>query len=125
MNNGEVGINAVCRLFDLHLHSFCTLAVIELMATDRPVSEHAHAAGGVQSVNIRWLVLVFLERHGEHLREIWRFERGDQRPDIDGDDGDDDAGQEDGGQFVDIFHTHKHQQRHKEETDGAVDPHVV
>lgn len=59
MNSGEVGINAVCRLFHLHLHSFCTLAVIELMATDRPVSKHAHAAGGARSLSTRWSVLYF------------------------------------------------------------------
>lgn len=56
---------------------------------------------------------------------MWRFEGGDQRSDVDGDDGDDDAGQEDGGQFVDVLHAHKDQQGHQEETDGAVDPHVV
>lgn len=61
----------------------------------------------------------------QHLREIWRFEGGDQRSDIDGNDGDDDAGQEDGGQFVDVLHAHEDQQGHQEETDGAVDPHVV
>lgn len=53
------------------------------------------------------------------------FEGGDQRSRVDGHDGDDDAGQEDGRQLVDIFHTHKNQQRHQEEADGAVNTHVV
>lgn len=56
---------------------------------------------------------------------MWRFEGGHQRSDVDGNDGDDDASQEDGGQFVDVLHAHKHQQAHQEETDGAVDTHVV
>lgn len=59
------------------------------------------------------------------LRELWRHEGGDQRSDVDGDDGDDDAGQEDGGQFVDVLHADENQQGHQEETDGAVDTHVV
>lgn len=49
-----------------------------------------------------------------HLREIWRFEGGDQCSDVDGSDGDDDAGQEDGGQFVDVLHAHEDEQGHQE-----------
>lgn len=54
-----------------------------------------------------------------------RFEGGDQRSCVDGHDGDDDTGQEDGCQLVDIFHTHKNQQGHQQEADGAVNTHVV
>lgn len=53
------------------------------------------------------------------------FESGDQRSCVDGHYGDDDAGQEDGRQFVDIFHAHKNQQGHQEKADGAVNTHVV
>lgn len=63
--------------------------------------------------------------HNQTLRELRRFEGRDQCADVDGHDGDDDAGQEDGGQFVDVLHTHKDQQGHQEEADGAVDPHVI
>lgn len=52
-------------------------------------------------------------------------ESGGERSDVDGNDGDDDTGQEDGGQLVDILHTDKDEQGHEEETDAAVDPHVV
>lgn len=97
------------------------------MAADSSISQHAHAADGKAhwSGKNRTVSFVFLEIRDKRLREMWRFEGGDQRSDIDGDDGDDDAGQEDGGQFVDIFHPHKDQQGHQEETDGTVDPHVV
>lgn len=56
---------------------------------------------------------------------MWGFEGGDQRSRVDGHNGDDDAGQEDGRQLVDIFHAHKHQQGHQEEADRAVNTHVV
>lgn len=99
------------------------------MAADRSVSQHAHAVDGSASVSqkpreLKDRSLRFIFGY-QHLREMWRFEGGDQRSDIDGNDGDDDAGQEDGGQFVDVLHAHKDQQGHQEETDGAVDPHVV
>lgn len=54
-----------------------------------------------------------------------RFEGRDERSNVYGDDGDNDTGQEDGRQFVDVLHTNKDQQGHEEETDGAVDTHVV
>lgn len=54
-----------------------------------------------------------------------RFEGRDKRSDVYGDDGDDDTGQEDGRQFVDVLDTNKDQQGHQEETDGAIDAHVV
>lgn len=80
----------------------------------------------VKSVRAKGLAsFVSLEIHNQNLREQWWFESGDQCADIDGNNGDDDAGQEDGGQFVDVLHTHKDQQGHLEETDGAVDPHVI
>ena len=60
-----------------------------------------------------------------HSREVRRDEGGDQSPDVDGEDGDDDARQEDGCQLVDVLHAHKHQQGHEQEADGAVHPHVV
>ena len=49
----------------------------------------------------------------------------DQPADVDGNDGDNDAGQEDGCQLVHVLHAHKDQQWHQEETDAAVHPHVV
>lgn len=60
-----------------------------------------------------------------NLREIGFVEGGDKRSDVDGNNGDDDTGQEDGGQLVDVLHTDKDEERHQEETDAAVDPHVV
>lgn len=48
-----------------------------------------------------------------------------QRSDVDGQDGDDDAGQKDGGQLVDILHSDEDEQTHEQEADGAVDTHVV
>lgn len=54
-----------------------------------------------------------------------RFEGRDKRSDVYGDDGDDDTGQEDGRQFVNVLDTNKDQQGHQEETYGAVDAHVV
>lgn len=59
------------------------------------------------------------------LREMRRFEGRYQRTDVNRDDGNNDTGQEDGGQLVHILHTNKNQQGHQEETDGAVDAHVV
>lgn len=56
---------------------------------------------------------------------MWLFKGGDQRSYVDGNNWDDDAGQEDGRQFVDILDTHKDQQGHQEEADAAIDPHVV
>lgn len=53
------------------------------------------------------------------------FEGRDKRSDVNGDDGDNDTGQEDGRQFVDVLYTDKDQQGHQKETDGAVDTHVV
>lgn len=56
---------------------------------------------------------------------MWLSEGRDQCADVDGKDGDDDTDQEEGGQFVYIFNAHKDQQGHQEETDGAIDSHVV
>lgn len=69
--------------------------------------------------------LTFQKRTILGLREMRRFEGRDERSDVNGDDGNDDTGQEDGSQFVDVLHTNKDQQGHQEETDGAVDAHVV
>lgn len=59
------------------------------------------------------------------LREVGRLENGLNGPGVDGDDRDDDTGQEERGQLVDVFHPHKDHHGHEAETDGAVHPHVV
>lgn len=47
------------------------------------------------------------------------------RAGIDGDDWDDDAGEEEGGQLVDVFDAHENHHGHETKADGAVDAHVV
>lgn len=61
----------------------------------------------------------------EILRKVWLFEGRDQSSDVDGNNGDDDTGQEDGSQFVHIFNAHKDQQGHQDKTDASIDSHVV
>lgn len=43
-NSGEVVISSLLRSFDLHINGFCTQPVIKFMATDGPISQHAHTA---------------------------------------------------------------------------------
>lgn len=60
-----------------------------------------------------------------HSRKLWRLEGGDQCTHINGNNGDDDTGQENGCQLVDVLDANKDQQGHEEEADGAVNPHIV
>lgn len=121
----EVSVDAPCGLLHQHRDGFRALVVIDFVAADGPVSQHAHSADGESQTGqpgTRTLALCWWKCH---LREIRRFEGRDQRSRVDGHDGDDDAGQEDGRQLVDIFNAHKNQQGHQKEADGAVNTHVV
>lgn len=60
-----------------------------------------------------------------HLREDRGVDGGLDDPSINSQDGEDDAGQEDQRQLVNIFHPHKHHQCHEAQHNGAVHPHVV
>ena len=60
-----------------------------------------------------------------NLREDRRVDGGLDHPGVHGQDGEDDTGQEDQRQLVDILHPHEHHQGHEAEHDGAVHPHVV
>lgn len=61
----------------------------------------------------------------QHLREVGRVKGRFDDPSIDGQDGEDDATQEDKGKLVDILDTHKHHGGHAGEHTGAIHTHVV
>lgn len=61
----------------------------------------------------------------KHLREEGRVNRGLDDSRIDGEDGEDDTGQKDEGELVDVFHADEHHEGHEGEDDGAVHAHVV
>lgn len=124
-NSCEVSVDAPCGLLHQHRDGFRALIVIDFVAADGPVSQHAHSADGESQTGQPGTRTLALCWRNCHLREIRWFEGRDQRSRVDGHDGDDDAGQEDGRQLVDIFNAHKHQQGHQQEADGAVNTHVV
>lgn len=107
----EVTVRALCCVFDLHQDGFPTLVVQNIMTVDCSVSQHAHTADknpGVRGIAIKRTAPLSIFGQ-EILRKMWLSEGRDQCADVDGDDGDDDTGQEDGGQFVYIFNAHKDQ----------------
>ena len=59
------------------------------------------------------------------LREVGRIDRGLDDAGVDGQDGEDDAGQEHQGQLVDVLDADKHHRGHGGQQDGAVHAHVV
>jgi len=63
---------------------------------------------------------------GRHcLREIRNVDGGYDDADVDGQDGENDAGQKDEGQLVDILHADKHHRGHGDQKEGPVHAHVV
>lgn len=59
------------------------------------------------------------------LREFGRVDGGLDDPGVDCQDGENDAGQEHQGQFVDVLHANKHHCGHGGQQDGPVHAHVV
>lgn len=59
------------------------------------------------------------------LREFGSVNAGLDDPGVDGQDGENDAGQKHQGQLVDVLHAHKHHRGHGGQQDGAVHTHVV
>lgn len=59
------------------------------------------------------------------LREYGWFDGGLDDAGVDSQDGENDAGQKDQSQLVDILHTHKHHRGHGGQQDGPIHPHVV
>lgn len=64
--------------------------------------------------------------HGRRcLREHWRIDGGLDDTSVDGQDGENDTGQKNQGQLVDIFDADKHHRGHRGQQDGPVHAHVV
>lgn len=59
------------------------------------------------------------------LREFWRIERCLDDPSVDGEDGENDAGQKHQCQLVDVLDADKHHRGHGGQQDGPVHAHVV
>lgn len=120
----DVTVNTLCCL---HYDGFTTLVVFNVMAADCSVPQHAHTAHkNPETVRITTKTTgppSNLEQ--EILRKVRLSEGRDKSSDVDGNNGDDDTGQEDGSQFVHIFNAHKDQQGHQDETDASIDSHVV
>lgn len=60
-----------------------------------------------------------------HLREHWGIDGGLDDAGVDGQDGENDAGQKNQGQLVDVLDTDKHHRGHRGQQDGPVHAHVV
>lgn len=60
-----------------------------------------------------------------HLREHWGINGSLDDAGVDGQDGQNDAGQKNQGQLVDILDTDKHHRGHRGQQDGPVHAHVV
>lgn len=59
------------------------------------------------------------------LREVWRVESAFDHSRINSQNGEDDAGEENQRQLVDILHADKHHQSHEGENDASIHTHVV
>lgn len=64
-------------------------------------------------------------RGWRRLREHWRIDGGLDDTGVDGQDGENDTGQKNQGQLVDIFDADKHHRGHRGQQDGPVHAHVV
>lgn len=59
------------------------------------------------------------------LRENRRLKDGFDDTGVDGQDGEHHAGEKHQSQFINIFHPHKHHQRHERQTTRAINTHVI